>query len=224
MSALLSHCLEATLSETRRVFDIDRYLVGPQSSDVQDRIVDAALESVRRYGVAKTTIDDIAAIAGCSRATIYRNFDGKLGLARSAIAREVSRAIETADATFMACESLSELVVAVFVEAHRIFRGHVVLQRVIAHEPELVIPALNGPQSPVQTLLGEYLRPHVKRHVGDHRLADSDSGRFADWVVRALLSYLLTPAPDIDFEDRDSTTAFVEMFFFGLVPGKPTGG
>ena len=41
------------------------------------RIRDAALVCIGRFGLAKTTVDDIAREAGCSRATLYRYFDGK---------------------------------------------------------------------------------------------------------------------------------------------------
>src|ERR1700722_18080436 len=40
------------------------------------RIADAANRCVARRGVAKTTVDDVAREAGCSRATVYRTFPG----------------------------------------------------------------------------------------------------------------------------------------------------
>ena len=40
------------------------------------RIVDATLRCVGRWGLAKTTLDDVAREAGCSRATVYRLFPG----------------------------------------------------------------------------------------------------------------------------------------------------
>src|SRR4051794_6381502 len=43
---------------------------------VEARIRAATLTCVGRWGVSKTTLDDIARAAGCSRATIYRTFPG----------------------------------------------------------------------------------------------------------------------------------------------------
>ncbi|MGH9301919.1 MAG: TetR/AcrR family transcriptional regulator, partial [Acidimicrobiales bacterium] len=43
---------------------------------LEERIMDSALECGSRWGVAKTSLDDVARQAGCSRATIYRLFPG----------------------------------------------------------------------------------------------------------------------------------------------------
>ena len=46
----------------------------------RQRILDAALEQVGRHGLAELSMDDLAAAAGVSRATLYRLFPGKSAL------------------------------------------------------------------------------------------------------------------------------------------------
>ena len=43
---------------------------GRRSNDVEARILDATMVRLARHGVAKTTVDDIAREADCSRATV----------------------------------------------------------------------------------------------------------------------------------------------------------
>ncbi|HVV77762.1 MAG TPA: TetR/AcrR family transcriptional regulator [Mycobacteriales bacterium] len=42
----------------------------------RDRVVDAAERCFAQYGVAKTTVEDVARLAGISRASVYRYFPG----------------------------------------------------------------------------------------------------------------------------------------------------
>ena len=54
---------------------------------LEDRLVAAMLECIGRWGVAKTTADDIARAAGVSRATLYRAFPGGKDVAFEALLR-----------------------------------------------------------------------------------------------------------------------------------------
>ena len=51
-------------------------LVAPSDAPLEQRILAATIRCVSRWGVGKTTLDDIAREAGCSRATIYRVVPG----------------------------------------------------------------------------------------------------------------------------------------------------
>jgi AcrR family transcriptional regulator len=63
--------------------------------DTRARVTDAAERCFLRYGVAKTTIDDIAAASGISRATIYRAFSGgRDEVILEVILREAGRFVE----------------------------------------------------------------------------------------------------------------------------------
>ena len=45
-------------------------------NDPRRRVLEGAYECIARRGMAKTTVDDVAAASGVSRATIYRLFPG----------------------------------------------------------------------------------------------------------------------------------------------------
>jgi AcrR family transcriptional regulator len=54
---------------------------------VRTRILDAALELVGRHGLAELSMDELAATAGVSRATLYRLFPGKEALFAALVQR-----------------------------------------------------------------------------------------------------------------------------------------
>src|SRR6266851_644407 len=67
--------------------NVDLGLAGPAVSPPAIRMVDATLRCIARWGVAKTTLDDVAREAGCSRATVYRLFPGGKDGLLDAVAR-----------------------------------------------------------------------------------------------------------------------------------------
>lgn len=56
---------------------------------VEDRIIDATVKCFRRFGIHKTSMDDIAKAAKLSRPTIYRYFPSRHHLAIEVLVREV---------------------------------------------------------------------------------------------------------------------------------------
>jgi AcrR family transcriptional regulator len=62
--------------------------------DRDQHIVSAAVSVFARYGVSKTTMNDIAVEAGVSRQTLYNAFPGKTELLRAAVRMEMARSLE----------------------------------------------------------------------------------------------------------------------------------
>ena len=65
----------------------------PTPASAEDRVLDAATRCCDRWGMAKVTVDDIAAEAGISRATLYRLFPGGKEVLYEALRRRASREI-----------------------------------------------------------------------------------------------------------------------------------
>src|SRR5437899_12833369 len=105
------------------------------------RVLAATIACISRWGLAKTTLDDIAREAGLRRATVYRLFPGgKDVVVRAAVAAEVD-ALERGLATRLAgCEALEDVLVATITYLTRTLEDHVVLQFLLEHEPDQVLP------------------------------------------------------------------------------------
>ncbi|MBV9285375.1 MAG: helix-turn-helix transcriptional regulator, partial [Acidimicrobiia bacterium] len=116
-------------------------LVGPDRVGTQEqRVIDAALRCVARWGIGKTTLDDVAREASCSRATIYRLFPGGKDALLEAITRtELNRFFSGLAQRFDEAHDLEDMLVGGIVYASRALAGHEALQFVLAYEPEVVL-------------------------------------------------------------------------------------
>ena len=188
--------------------------VAPAPVDL--RIRDAALVCIGRFGLAKTTVDDIAREAGCSRATLYRYFDGKPEIVRSVVAAEQARMAEFVIDAGRGAPTFAEAVVAVVVAGAHELRTHDALQFLLAHEPDAILGHLAfGAGDRVLMAVGDAIAPAF-----DRWLAPPDAARAGDWLARVLRSYALMPAPPVDLTDPATARPFLaQLVIPGLTPG-----
>jgi AcrR family transcriptional regulator len=175
-------------------------------------IRDAALVCIGRFGLAKTTVDDIAREAGCSRATLYRYYDGKPAIVRAAVAAELDRVTTALVDAGRAEPSFADAVVAVVVRAARELRTHDALQFLLAHEPDAVLGHLAFvPGDRVLVAVGDAIAPAF-----DRWLSPEECTRVGDWLARLVRSYVLMPHPPVDFTDPAEARAFLATL---VLPG-----
>lgn len=179
---------------------------------VPERASDALLTCIARFGLSKTTLDDVAREAGCSRATLYRYFDGKGALLAHAVDAELARMTARAVAAADRESSLADAVVALVTVSARELVGHRALQFLLAHEPESVLGELAfGAGDRLLVRVGDAYAPAFRRFV-----SPDDAPRAGDWLARILRSYVLMPKPSIDLTDTGAARSFLEEF---VVPG-----
>ncbi len=182
---------------------------------LETRLVEAMLECIGRWGLAKTTADDIARAAGVSRATLYRAFPGGKDVAFEALLRhEATRFFDLVNAQLHDADTLEELLVVGAMETAAFLYGHDALGYVLRHEPERVLPAVafqrRGGALAVAT---GFVASHLARFVPDpHRAMDD-----AEHVVRVLLSYALDPSPTVDLTDLTSVRPFVRTYLLPVL-------
>lgn len=182
---------------------------------LRDRILDAAKACCDRWGQAKVTVDDIAAEASCSRATIYRLFPGgKDTLYEALRTREILRFFSTLTERLSLSESYEQLVTHAIVEATRLLREDEHLQLALASEPGEVAAELTLSGLPrIFRLATDFLTPWLAPHIGPRRSAE-----LAEWLARLVVSYFLVPSQHVDLADSESAERFVHDF---VLPGFP---
>lgn len=195
-------------------------MTGPAlASPAQERALDAAVELVARWGVAKTTLGDVAKTAGMSRATLYRAFPGgKDELFALLAQREVARFLAVvADA----CDAAPDLPTALTDALHGAavhLAGHGAIRFVLDHEPELAVPVLGfGAMDHLLRLVSRATAPHLVRFE-----ADGDPSWAAEWCARLFLSALVNPTPSWDLADRDVCARLVDRYLAPALSPAPT--
>jgi AcrR family transcriptional regulator len=184
----------------------------------EHRVLDAATRCCERWGMAKVTVDDIAAEAGISRATLYRLFPGGKDVLYEALRRRDSADFFTElEAHVDRADSLGDLLVRIVVEATRQLRADEHLQVMLASRPGEVAMSLSFEGLPVifETATA-YLSPLVARWIGEHRAAE-----LAELLSRLVVSYFLTPSRFVDLGDPESANRFLANHVLPAFPTLP---
>jgi AcrR family transcriptional regulator len=184
---------------------------------LETRVVEAALTCIERWGLAKTTVDDIAREAGVSRATLYRAFPGGKEVVLEALLRhEAARFFHTVTHQLDQAGSLEDLLTVGVTEAARFLMEHQALRYLLAHEPERILPAFTfdrlGETLAVATA---FAAPHVRRFVTTDRAAADQ----ADLIARVLLSYAMNPSAHLDLTDERAVRRFVTTYLMPALAG-----
>ncbi len=180
---------------------------------VEERVVTAALRCIARWGVTKTTVDDVAREAGCSRATIYRTFDGgKDGIISAVVDHEVARLFEQLAEALRDADTLEEVLVGAITTGSRFLLGHESLAFLVTHELDLVLPMvafdrMDDLLQRVGTAALPWLTPY---------LAERDARAAAEWAVRLVLSYAAIASDTVDLTNEASTRRLVRRY---VLPG-----
>lgn len=164
----------------------------PEADDaLGQRVVDAAVVIIGRFGLAKLTLEDVAKEAGCSRATLYRRFPGKGALLEAVVATEARRLQRGLDAALAGAATLEEALVAVAAFGETEWNSHAALQFLLAYEPGVILPALTfqGAER-VLGITADAIAPALCRFLPTMR-----ARRAAQWLARIVLSYGCTPPP-----------------------------
>jgi AcrR family transcriptional regulator len=178
--------------------------------DQRERVLEACFECVARFGMGKTTVDDVAKVSGISRATIYRLFPGgKEQLLRETVGWEMNRFFARLGEEIFTAPDFATLLEEALVYAHRAMREHQVLQKVLETEPERLLPLLTIEQHRVSRAVAQFLLPYVEREQREGRLAPGvDPEHAADFVARMALSLIASPGAD-DLEDPEVVRSLV---------------
>jgi len=182
------------------------------------RILDAAELCIRRYGLRRVSMGDVAQAAGLSRGSVYNHFHDREALIDAVLERTADRFVAGSEEHVRRRRTLAAQVAeaAAFIRTHQ-------------DDPLLVLTA--GEESLIASLLTaridglvarwvEFWQPYLEdaERRGEVRTG-LDRRAAAEWIVRLLLSLVIMPSTVVDLDDPDAVRSYVQQFVVrGLAP------
>jgi AcrR family transcriptional regulator len=158
--------------------------------DTPERILQAAFDCIRDVGLSRTTVEYVARAAGFSRQTIYRYYPSKDHMIMALVLREEEKFLDGIRVAFAARTDLEHALRDSILFCLRFAREHPLLERLLASDPETLLPFLTTRSGPVIDRAREVLIELI----GTKAWVRADVYReAADAAVRVVISHALAP-------------------------------
>jgi len=167
-----------------------------ETDPARERLLDAAEECLRRYGLSKTTVEDVARAAGLSRATVYRQVGSRDALVAAVAVREAERCAADAVDHLQQFDDIASWVVEGMLFCLRDIPQRPVLAQLGAPQDLAAASRLVLSSERLLAIGADILRPMFERAHREGLLAPSvELDTFIEWVLRILMSLLAVPGP-----------------------------
>jgi AcrR family transcriptional regulator len=160
-----------------------------------DPYLDAAARCFARYGVGRTTVQDVARELRVNRTTIYRQVGGTEQLLRLLLARDLHRLLATVPEAVADTRPGPERLLQVYGALITAVRDHPVVAKVLADEPEVIGPIITDDLPDVVARIAPVVTPVLEAAIAEGTLARRDPTVVAEWLVRIAVTVLLSPPP-----------------------------
>jgi AcrR family transcriptional regulator len=185
------------------------WLAARRTEVAADRILDAANDLFARQEAATVGMNEIAAAAGCSRATLYRYFENREALYTAYVHRE----------SYRLYREMTEQIMSVTDPAERLIEGMITSLRNVRESPALA-SWFATTQRPIGAEMAEQsqvIKALTEAFVVSLAPDDADVvERRARWLVRVMSSLLVFPGHD-EADEREMLREFLVPI---LVPSR----
>ncbi|MGV9881333.1 TetR/AcrR family transcriptional regulator [Streptomyces sp. NPDC003006] len=187
------------------------------------RILDAAHEQFCRMGIKRSTMADVARLAGVSRITVYRRFASKEALVEQVVRREFRRYFDQFIVDIQDAETVADRVVLGFVSSLRAIRSNPLIGGLLAAEPDAVVPSMTSDGGRTLAAVRQFVAGRLRREQQAGGVSgDVDVDVVAEMMVRVSASFLVVPSHVIDLDDEEQVRAVARQFLVPMLePPRP---
>ncbi|WP_405492756.1 TetR/AcrR family transcriptional regulator [Nocardia sp. NBC_00511] len=183
------------------------------------RILDAAMATLLRFGVKRTTMESIAREAGVSHMTVYRRWRRKDDLLLAVWMREGQRLFDELDERVAEIDSAEDKLVEGFVTIYWFFHTHPLLGLLLDTEAETILPAVTTGATLGITWAQAYLAEHIRMHQVSDGARALDPQETAEVAVRICQSLILTPRLNDPLDSEDAARRYARRILVPLLLG-----
>lgn len=188
------------------------------------RVLDAAFEQFRRFGIRRSSMEDVARRAGVSRITVYRRFASKDALVERVVRREFRRYFDRFSADVRGARTVADRVVLGFVSSLQAIRGNPLIGGLIDAEPDSVVPSMTSDGGRTLAVVQQFVAGRLRQEQQAGQVAeDVDVDLVAEMMVRISASLLVVPSRVVDLDDEEQLRAVARRFLVPMLGPPPAG-
>ena len=157
-------------------------------------MLDAAATCFARYGVRRTSVQDVAKVLGVNRTTVYRQAGNVEQMASLLAVRETHRTLATLPRRMswpIGPRAIVDMMATLVTEAQQ----HPVLAKMLADERDVIGSLLAGDAPALLKRITAALAPLIAMAMRTGHVAQRDPAVTAEWLVRICGSLILVEAP-----------------------------
>ncbi|GAA2404539.1 TetR/AcrR family transcriptional regulator [Mycolicibacterium llatzerense] len=190
-------------------------LIAAEDDAVDARVLDAAAELIGEYGEHVVTMTDIGERSGVGRATIFRRFGSKQTVIDRMLQRELRKFVVDLINASAECETRSDVLTELLVQAVSFARTNPVVRRLVASEPERLVQFARSEESASMLIARALILGLVKRFEAAPN-APHEMEHVADVVAHLAIGYALVPNSSLDLSDEDHLRRTIGAILSGL--------
>ncbi len=178
----------------------------------RERLIDAAEACFERFGVMKTTVEDVATEAKVSRATVYRYFDGRDELLLGVLMREGRRFLDRLSSIFASEPDFGIALIEGTIFTIAAIREDDKLALLFTPDAAGTTSSVAGASEAIFNLTSDFMGPFIEAAATKGQLREGLSiNEASEWMLRTVLSFLTVQGP-VERDD-DALRKYLNTYF-----------